>query len=297
MHRTLRSLLLSVAVLVSSVSVRAQSPPTDLAPRYTAWLEEVALLITPKERRPSWGSARTTSATPSCAASGRCATRSRRHPSTSSRSAGSHGPSWRERRFGNLTDDRARMMLFNGEPAEVFQARCDVLLPVELWSYPGTEHIRGSFTLAFVSRGGSPKRPLPALVAGRGGRVGRSRSTCGRGCGTRGGALAAIAELCPRGEDIGGPAGRVDRLGPRRDGPPARAQAERGVALDFRLLLDRRARGRRVLPRPGGPLLPRPLRQPHGGAGPGHRAEGSREARADRGRARRRPTPSWWTAR
>jgi Ca-activated chloride channel family protein len=202
MHRTLRSLL-SVAVLVSSVSVHAQSSdlaPRDLPPKYSAWLEEVALLISPKEKeaflalgkdyqrdafmRRFWQVRDPFPQTPINELKERWEARAK----------------LAREKFGNLTDDRARMMLFNGEPAEVFQARCDVLLPVELWSYPGTERIRGSFTLAFVSRGGSPKGPFRLWSPGEG-----VESLLSLDLRTRlqdqGRGLAAIAELCPRGED------------------------------------------------------------------------------------------------
>lgn len=77
---------------------------------------------------------------------------------------------WEERaklareRFGTLdaaNDDRAGMLLVNGAPAEVFQGRCtgQILLPLELWSYPGTDRIKGAFNLAFVSPTGNPKGP------------------------------------------------------------------------------------------------------------------------------------------
>ena len=202
MHPYLRSLL-SVSVLVLSVSVpalRAQTPPPDLAPKYTAWLEEVAILISPKEKeafvalgkdyqreafmRRFWQVRDPFPQTPVNELKERWEARAK----------------LARERFGNLTDDRARMMLFNGEPAEVFQARCNVLLPVELWSYPGTERIRGSFTLAFVARGGSPQGPYRLWSPGEGVESLLSLDVRTRPGDPRRG-LAAIAELCPRGED------------------------------------------------------------------------------------------------
>jgi Ca-activated chloride channel homolog len=67
---------------------------------------------------------------------------------------------WSERaeqarqKFGNLTEDRARMLLLNGAPTEVIESRCgDLLLPLEIWPYAGTDKIRGSFALVFVGAG------------------------------------------------------------------------------------------------------------------------------------------------
>ena len=49
---------------------------------------------------------------------------------------------WEERlkaaqeRFGNVVEDRARVLLIHGEPAHVFHSRClDVVLPLEIWAY------------------------------------------------------------------------------------------------------------------------------------------------------------------
>jgi Ca-activated chloride channel homolog len=206
MHRfRCRSLSAVLLVLLSISFAWAQEPPpaapADLAARYASWLEEVALLMSPKERaaflalgkdyqrdafmRRFWQVRDPFPQTPRNELQERWEARAK----------------MARERLGNLTDDRARMILFNGEPTEVLVARCDVLLPVELWSYPGTERIRGDFTLAFVSRGGSPKGPFRLWSPGEG-----IESLLSLDLKTRiqdqGRGFAAIAELCPRGEDI-----------------------------------------------------------------------------------------------
>ncbi|HSS50784.1 MAG TPA: VWA domain-containing protein, partial [Thermoanaerobaculia bacterium] len=101
-------------------------------------------------------------------------------------------------RFGGVADDRARMLLFNGEPAEVYPVHCDVLMPLEIWSYPGTERIRGAFSLVFIAHGRSnfklwyPNDGLQPLLA-LDSRVPMDNPTRG---------YQAIGELCSRGEDI-----------------------------------------------------------------------------------------------
>lgn len=73
---------------------------------------------------------------------------------------------WEERakiareRFGNLTEDRALMLLWNGPPGNVVRGQCEVLLPLEIWSYEGTDRLKGSFSLVFVSPQGSMKGPF-----------------------------------------------------------------------------------------------------------------------------------------
>jgi Ca-activated chloride channel family protein len=100
-------------------------------------------------------------------------------------------------RFDNLTEDRALMLLFNGEPPEVLRSPCpDVFLPMEIWSYPGTDRIQGEFTLVFVRRG--PFR-LWYPSEGISGLLSFSRETRG----TTGTALQqAVLENCPRGDEV-----------------------------------------------------------------------------------------------
>jgi Ca-activated chloride channel homolog len=188
--------------LFASLPALGQAPaPTDaadLAPRYRTWLEDVALLISTKEKavflalkkdyqrdtfmRKFWEVRDPFPQTPQNELEDR----------------------WEQRvaiareRFGGLSDDRARMLLFNGEPAEVYPVHCDVLMPLEIWSYPGTERIRGSFTLVFIARGQRnfklwyPNDGLPPLLAGDA-RVPIDNPARG---------YQAIGELCSRGEDI-----------------------------------------------------------------------------------------------
>src|SRR5918992_3266654 len=128
--------ILSVVPLAAAAPPKEPPPvPADLAPRYTSWLEAAAPLMKPKERevflsldkdyqrdafiRRFWEV---------------------RDPFPQT-ARNEFQERWEERakaareRFGNLTDDRSRMVLFNGEPAHVMQARCEVLLPLELWDY------------------------------------------------------------------------------------------------------------------------------------------------------------------
>ena len=76
-----------------------------------------------------------------------------------------------------------------------------MLLPVELWSYPGTETLHGQFTLAFVSNNGSPKGPFRLWSPLEGIETLLSLDLRAKVHEPERG-FAAIAELCPRGEDI-----------------------------------------------------------------------------------------------
>lgn len=68
---------------------------------------------------------------------------------------------WEERvtfarqNFGDLKEDRARMLLLNGPPDGRLNARCSgTLWPLEIWFYEGSERVRDRFVLVFVQRGG-----------------------------------------------------------------------------------------------------------------------------------------------
>jgi GWxTD domain-containing protein len=225
MYRTLSLLLL---LALSALPIHAVPVPvSDLAPKYQAWLEEVDLLMSPRERdafldlqkdyqrdafiRRFWEVRDPFPQTP----------------------ANEMKQRWEERamiarqRLGglSLTDDRARIFLYNGEPKEVFQARCDVLLPVEIWSYAGTDRIRGDFTVAFVSRSGSPKGPFTLWSPNAGIESLLSLDMRARLQDQERG-FAAVADLCPRGEDT------VSRL---------------GEAIDW----DKAAATLKLVPRPG----------------------------------------------
>lgn len=109
---------------------------------------------------------------------------------------------WEERvrlakqRYGRLTEDRAQMLLFHGEPAEVLRSPCvDVLAPMEMWYYPGTDRIRGDFTLIFLQ----PSYRLWRASEGLSGLLSPSLAASG----ARGIVLErTILETCPRGDEV-----------------------------------------------------------------------------------------------
>jgi Ca-activated chloride channel family protein len=56
--------------------------------------------------------------------------------------------------YDSLQEDRARMLLLNGEPDDTFVPRCrELLLPMEIWYYRSSDLLRRSFTLVFISLG------------------------------------------------------------------------------------------------------------------------------------------------
>ncbi len=58
-------------------------------------------------------------------------------------------------RFGTLDDDRSRLLLLHGDPAEVVVPRCGSLLrPIEMWSWPRADLLAVPFVIVVELRGG-----------------------------------------------------------------------------------------------------------------------------------------------
>ncbi len=181
----------------------APAPPataaSELSAKHRAWLDEVAPLISPKEREAFLSLRR---AYQRDAFIRRFWEVRDPFPKTARNELAER---WEERvrlareRFNGLAGDRARMLLLNGEPPEVFKASCtDLLLPLEIWSYPATDRIRDPFSLVFIQGQGVggyrlwyPSEGLQSLLA-----LG-ARVNAPQGIG-----YETIAQVCTRGEDL-----------------------------------------------------------------------------------------------
>jgi Ca-activated chloride channel homolog len=59
-------------------------------------------------------------------------------------------------RYGDLKEDRSKMLLLNGPPAAAIIAKCTgTLWPLEAWFYDGSDKVREPFALLFIQRFGS----------------------------------------------------------------------------------------------------------------------------------------------
>jgi Ca-activated chloride channel family protein len=183
-------------VLVMAAAAQAADPAPGLAPKYRDWLDEVELLISPHERQAFLGLEKDYQRDAFIRRFWDVRDPFPETPANELRDRWEQNAKIARERLGNLTEDRAHMILLNGQPKEVFPARCDVLMPLELWTFAGSRKIHGDFTLAFVSRGGSyrlwsPNEGIETLLALD---LRTKIQEPGR-------ALEAIGELCPRGED------------------------------------------------------------------------------------------------
>jgi len=197
-RRSLPLLVLCFLVFAPLLAAQAPPNPSDLPPRYQKWLEDVALLIGPKEKAVFLGLARDYQRDAFIRRFWQVRDPFPQTPQNELQERWEKRVEIARARFGGLGDDRARMLLFNGEPAEVFPVRCEVLMPLEIWTFSNTERIRGDFTLVFIAHGAShyqlwyPTDGLsPLLSAGL--RVPVDDPVRG---------FQAIAELCTRGEDV-----------------------------------------------------------------------------------------------
>lgn len=201
-----RRLLPLLLLALPAFAAQEPAPPPDdgLAPRHRQFLEEVAPLINDKERAAFLAIRQEYQRD---AFIQRFWQQRDPFPKTA---VNELRVNWEDRvriakeKFGNITEDRALMTLFHGEPAEVMRSPCpDIFLPMEIWYYPGSDRIRGEFTLVFVRRG--PFR-LWYPNEGVSGLLSFSAETRGM---TGMGVQQAILQTCPRGDEVLGQIGRA----------------------------------------------------------------------------------------
>ncbi len=110
--------------------------------------------------------------------------------------------------FGTMSDDRARILLLNGPPVARIVSQCSNLIwPVEVWFYAGSDRMRSEFIVVFYRRwGAGPFRVwthvdgLSVLFSGNAGSSGEV-------------SLSAIANGCRDGDKLAGGIGWVLRQG------------------------------------------------------------------------------------
>ncbi|HVT60268.1 MAG TPA: VWA domain-containing protein [Thermoanaerobaculia bacterium] len=221
---TLRAAALAVAIGVAAalpgafgpapaaLAAAAAAPPPaagqearlrDLAPKYRDWLDEVALLISAKEREAFLALQRDYQRDAFMKRFWAVRDPFPQTPRNELQEAWEQRAKLARERYGNVVEDRARMLLVFGEPAHNFRSLCsEVVLPLEVWSYNAGGHIRHGFSLVFVQDLGAahgryrlwaPSQGLwslsaPEMRARKPGEIG----------------LNDLAEHCPQGSEIGG---------------------------------------------------------------------------------------------
>lgn len=142
----------------TAASAAGDSAAAKLPEKYRKWLEEVALLITKPERtaflaldqdyeRDGFIERFWEARDP--------------YPETvlnEFRVAWENRLAYAREHYGNITEDRARVLLLHGEPADLLHADCALMLwPLEIWHYgPGADLGRDFLLLFYQPAGGGP---------------------------------------------------------------------------------------------------------------------------------------------
>jgi VWFA-related protein len=102
--------------------------------------------------------------------------------------------------FPDLKDERARLMLINGEPADQRKVECSTLLwPTEIWFYAGSDRVQYEFFLVFVRRFGTGPYRLWRPVDGLSHLFQQASGAFGENVGAL---LGAIRNSCYRGDEV-----------------------------------------------------------------------------------------------
>ena len=187
----------------ASPATSAEAPAAaDLAPKYRAWLDEVAPLISERERQVFLSLTRDYQRDDFIQKFWDVRDPSPETPRNELRDAWEERLKLAQERFGNVVEDRARALLIHGEPAHVFLSRClEVVQPLEIWAYDRTPHVRRGFTLVFVQDGRATRGRFRLWAPSEGAEAlltlqGRARNPARPGA-------SALAE-CPEGDEIAG---------------------------------------------------------------------------------------------
>jgi Ca-activated chloride channel family protein len=189
----------------AAVPSSSASVPADLAPRYRQFLEEVAPLMSARERAAFLALQRDYQREAFMKRFWQLRDPFPQTPRNELQEAWEERVAAARQRFGGLSDERARMLLLNGEPSHVLRSRCsEVLLPVEVWIYersggPGP-HAR--FSLAFYQPLGAVGGAYVMWRPGEG--IDRLETLDARVRAPQGMSLAALGAACPGGDEVVG---------------------------------------------------------------------------------------------
>ena len=132
--------------------------PKYLDPKYKDWLDEVAPLISLRERQVFLALGRDYQRDAFIERFWAVRDPFPQTPQNELRDAWEPRAKLARERYGNVTEDRARVLLIHGEPSSVFRSRCsEVVLPLEIWSYEHTQYIRHGYAVVFVQDQGAAR--------------------------------------------------------------------------------------------------------------------------------------------
>jgi Ca-activated chloride channel family protein len=198
-----RALGAPARLLLAAAVSAAAALPSDLAPRYRQFLEEVAPLMSAKERAAFLGLNRDYQREAFIKRFWELRDPFPQTPRNELKEAWDERVVVARQRFGSLAEERARMLLLNGEPAHVLRSRCsDVLLPLEVWTYDRTGSAHARFALVFFQPLGAVSGPYTMWRPGEG--LERLETLDFRVRTPQGASLAALSAACAGGDEVAG---------------------------------------------------------------------------------------------
>ena len=99
--------------------------------------------------------------------------------------------------YGNIKEDRSRILLLNGPPAAQIVSNCQLLWPLEVWYYVNSDRVRYEFFVIFYQRWGAGNYQIFEPTAGLGELFRDSSNPDER-------SLNAVADGCINGDKVAG---------------------------------------------------------------------------------------------
>lgn len=173
----------------------------DLDPRYRDFLDEVAPLISERERQVFFSLNRDYQRDQFIQRFWDVRDPYPQTPQNELRDAWNERVKAARERYGNVVEDRARTLLVHGEPEQVLRSRCtDVVLPLEVWSYNHDDRSRHHFNVVFVASNGNARGPYRTWAPSEG--MATLLTLGARAPGNAG--VGALLDACPGGSDVAG---------------------------------------------------------------------------------------------
>jgi VWFA-related protein len=157
MLRVTRGLLL-VGILVSLARTPASAKAdASLPPRFQKWLDEVALLISPPERKAFLALREDSRRDAFIAAFWKARDPDPTTPDNNFQKTYYARREQAKERYGSVDADAAKVFILNGEPGEIYRMDCGLAFwPLEIWYYRATPRMQRSVSLLFYRPAAGP---------------------------------------------------------------------------------------------------------------------------------------------
>lgn len=165
MHKLTRAALVAAAVGLSGWSLAgtplSAAKDATLPARFEKWLDEVALLISPTERKAFLALHDDARRDAFIDAFWKARDPDPAHPDGSFRRTYYERRREAQERFKSLNPDAAKIFIVNGDPGEIYRMDCGLAFwPLEIWYYRATPRMARTVSLLFYRPAGGPELVL-----------------------------------------------------------------------------------------------------------------------------------------